>query len=341
MSEINKNQIGMNSGNLTIEFPKSNEVVLLNHMLKTGNQSWPTKDYIHYKALDEALNPLSEKIVEARKVHESEVAALELDLIHAIQGARRDPQNHIALNAVVKAQAEIRMRKELLRLVERVKPEGAAKLFDSIQFREIFKEGPTKAFILSIDIRRSTELMLKAREPKLFAEFITVLTDRLRVEIVGNFGIFDKFTGDGILAFFPETYSGVDFGANALTAAFECHKIFDRDYRAARNYFTSIMLDTGLGIGLDYGTVNMSRVGDDLTVVGTPVVYACRMAGGAAGSTYLNQPAFEMLKSKYATHCNFEEKIIELKHDGKTLAYRVTSKGSKMPQSLPPWLSEH
>ena len=42
------------------------------------------------------------------------------------------------------------------------------------------------AFVMSIDIRRSTELMLKAREPQLFADFITELCIQLGGIIVDN-----------------------------------------------------------------------------------------------------------------------------------------------------------
>ncbi len=69
---------------------------------------------------------------------------------------------------------------------------------------------------MSIDIRRSTDLMLKAREPRLFADFVTGLCSKLKNLIVNNYGVFDKFTGDGVLAFFPDFYSGPDAGLLAV-----------------------------------------------------------------------------------------------------------------------------
>lgn len=52
--------------------------------------------------------------------------------------------------------------------------------------------------------RLSTELMLKAREPRLYAEFIITLAKRLRQSVLDNYGVFGKFTDDGILAFLHE-----------------------------------------------------------------------------------------------------------------------------------------
>jgi adenylate cyclase len=72
---------------------------------------------------------------------------------------------------------------------------------------------------MAVDLRRSTELMLKSRRPELFAEFILYLAQQLRMIILNNYGIFDKFTGDGVLAFFTDFYSGCDSGFRAITAA--------------------------------------------------------------------------------------------------------------------------
>jgi class 3 adenylate cyclase len=66
--------------------------------------------------------------------------------------------------------------------------------------------------------------------------------------IIGNLGVFDKFTGDGILAFFPEFYSGPDAGYLAIQAADACHKVFADHYTNSRKCFISVLKDTGLGI---------------------------------------------------------------------------------------------
>ena len=149
--------------------------------------------------------------------------------------------------------------------------------------------------------------MLKARKPEKYAEFVTQLTRQLIKEILESFGVFDKFTGDGILAFFPDFYSGKDAGFHAASAALRCHQIFQSHYREHRTSFISILQDTGLGIGIDYGRLHLVQVSGALTVVGPPVVYACRLGGAPAGSTYINQPAYEELSNNYGNYLHFEE----------------------------------
>jgi adenylate cyclase len=229
-------------------------------------------------------------------------------------------------------------KQRLSHLLTRVGNPAQQKLLDSPEFRAQFdRDTPCLAYVLSIDIRRSTELMLKAREPKLFAEFVMSLTRQLRDVVLENYGIFDKFTGDGILAFFPEFYSGSDAGYFALRVAAACHEAFASHYDKHKHCFVSILKDTGLGIGVDYGQVQIVQLGGDFTVVGTPVVYACRMGGAEARHTYLNQPAFEQLFERYSSVCDFDSCEIDIKHEGLTLAYSAELNGKTYSAKLPDW----
>src|SRR5262249_28359888 len=60
---------------------------------------------------------------------------------------------------------------------------------------EFFSNAPRSAYVVAIDLRRSTDLMLKARSADLFAKFITGLCDTLCETILESGGIFEKFTG--------------------------------------------------------------------------------------------------------------------------------------------------
>jgi adenylate cyclase len=235
---------------------------------------------------------------------------------------------------------ELQEKQSLTHILNRVGESGAKKIFQDPKFRTRFQNGsPCKAFVLSIDIRRSTELMLKAREPKQFAMFITALAAALRKIVLDGFGIFDKFTGDGILAIFPDFYSGDDSGYRTINAAIECHEAFQAIYESHRHCFLAVLKDAGLGIGVDYGDVQIVEIGGEFTVVGTPVVYACRMSGAPSYQTLVNQPAYEQLFSKYSTF-DFVETEIEMKHEGMTLAYKVTPNGKNHTPVNPEWLVE-
>jgi len=235
---------------------------------------------------------------------------------------------------------ELNKKQRFQHLLYRVNEIAKKKLLESEEFRNLFEKSEScSAAIMSVDIRRSTELMLKAREPKLYADFITILCVDLTRIILNNYGVFDKFTGDGILAFFPEFYSGQDTPYFAIKAADECHNCFSKHYHRKRSCFKSILMDVGLGIGIDYGESHLVKIQGGLTVIGTPVVYACRMSGAKAGQTLLNQPAYEVTSQKFGEYINFQESEIDIKHEGRTLAYVATLSEKTYEPKLPDWLS--
>jgi class 3 adenylate cyclase len=233
---------------------------------------------------------------------------------------------------------ELKQRENLAFLLNQVHPGAQPLLEQDEAFRNNFlRSTHCHGFVMSVDIRRSTDLMLKARTPEQFATFIRVLCSRLTAVVFDSFGVFDKFTGDGVLAFFPDFYSGGDAGYHALAAAERFHAVFDTHYRVHRNAFVSVLKDIGLGIGIDYGKLHLVQVAGALTVVGAPVVYACRLGGAPAGSTLINQPAFEQLSEQYGPFFSFEETDQELKHEGKILAYRARRTGREYDPKPPDW----
>jgi adenylate cyclase len=192
---------------------------------------------------------------------------------------------------------------------------------------------------MSVDVRRSTELMLKARSPEAFATFTTVLCDTLIKIVFENYGVFDKFTGDGILAFFPEFFTGEDAAFRVVNTADAAHRAFKRHYDASRNLFSSVLTDTGLGIGVDYGDVSLVQIADGLTVVGTPVVYACRLSAAPPGTTLVNQPAYEVVTKTCGGVCFTSETKQEIKNESPMLAYQVRANGQNYEPKQPDWRS--
>jgi hypothetical protein len=164
--------------------------------------------------------------------------------------------------------------KELSKMIStglyyRIKEE-AIELLKSDAFINNFNSFSCHAYVLSIDIRRSTELMLKAIDAKAFVRFIENLEKQMANTIRNNFGIIDKFTGDGILAYSPSFYSGEYAGFRCLVSAFECHNIFDKIFSKCKDCFQVVLKNAGLGIGIDFGTINLNiRDNSELTPMAT------------------------------------------------------------------------
>jgi len=77
----------------------------------------------------------------------------------------------------------------------------------------------------------------------------------------------------------------------------------------------------------------------DFTVVGKPVVWACRMGGAPAGTTLLNQGAFGPIFERYSAYCDLEETELEVKHLGPAFAYRVKMNRKQLNAAPPSWQS--
>jgi class 3 adenylate cyclase len=274
---------------------------------------------------DRELSVLKKKVADqARKLQDNESDAAKKDhqlaaLAHSLQELQAKEQLHFLLNRVCDRAAEELLKTDTLR----------QKFLDDDQHQ---------AFVMSVDIRRSTELMLKARSPEIFAKFITELCARLSQVVIDSYGVFDKFTGDGVLAFFPDFYSGKDAAHYVVSTADRCHEVFREHYRASRGAFTSVLTDVGLGIGIDYGAVRLVKVADGLTVVGIPVVYACRLSGAPPDLTLVNQPAYEEIRDRFGAHCFISETALEIKHEGKMLAYEIRQNDQQFDPALPDWL---
>lgn len=256
---------------------------------------------------------------------------------------RADKEGRQAAEQEVARLAEALRQEETLGFItDRIQLAARPVLLASPDLQQRFMgEHPSDAYVVAIDIRRSTELMLKAQEPKLYATFITDLCQELRDVVFRHDGVFDKFTGDGVLAFFPEFFSGEDAGYRAIMAALECHAVFAKSYEDHRSSFTAVSLDAGLGIGIDFGRVTFTRIGSELMVVGRPVVYACRFSGAPAGTTLLNQMARDQIVKRYEKRFSLGPTAIDTKNEGRQLAYSVQWNGEVLQDLTPAAWRKH
>ena len=231
---------------------------------------------------------------------------------------------------------ELHTHKNKGHIISRINTIYISQLLNSEEFFEEFKHlKDVDAVVISIDIRRSTELMLKAVSPQHFANFITELSKHLSDCVKSNYGVFDKFTGDGILGFFPNFLSGKHALLYALKTAIECHEIFKLHYDKHQYSFEMFNEDVGLGIGIEYGQVAIVNNNVELTVVGTPVVYACRLAGAPAGETFLGIRAMQIIEQNFENLVQVEKDILSIKHDGTIRVFKL--KKLKLLLDIPDW----
>ena len=95
---------------------------------------------------------------------------------------------------------------------------------------------------------------------------------------------------------------------------------------------------SGLGIGMDFGEVSLVNSRNELTVVGIPVVYACRMSSAKAGDTLLNQPALEELERQSLNEVKIIESEIQIKNEGTALAFKVEILRELKDLKKPSWI---
>jgi len=77
----------------------------------------------------------------------------------------------------------------------------------------------------------------------------------------------------------------------------------------------------------------------DLTIVGVPVVYACRLGGAPAGETLVNQPAYEIISERHGGSVFLTETAIDIKHEGTLVAYSAKLSRSRYEPKPPEWIN--
>ncbi|WP_367209592.1 adenylate/guanylate cyclase domain-containing protein [Sphingobacterium sp. R2] len=316
MEEKDKNKNGHESSESSSDFIKNRIKQLqerggkLDYNIESGGYNSVVEKYKEYINMSKIISNSKSKIAIEEQI---------IDLKRQLIAAQGDKEKSLIMLK------EIENKQKSSHIISRIHEEAVSKYLSSAEFSANFEHGKeTFAVVVSIDIRRSTELMLKAKSPTQYSDFITALSDKLSKIIIENFGIFDKFTGDGILAFFPEFYSGEEAILRALKAAEECHLVFKEHYKNCRNKFTVFIKDVGLGIGIDSGIVSIANTSSELTVVGIPVVYACRFSGAKAGDTLLNIEAHQRLSAlKHPMVKDIEETEIHIKNEGLAMAFKV------------------
>jgi class 3 adenylate cyclase len=230
-----------------------------------------------------------------------------------------------------KEEIETKNNRNSLYLKTRLHPK-AIKNLDKEKLLEFSSNEEMEMAVMSIDIRKSQEIMLRANTPEEYANFISGLTEKLKTIILDSYGVYDKFTGDGILAYFPVFYSGTDGIKNCCIASQQCHDAFRDFYRECYGFFETVLV-TGLGIGIDYGMAKLLVTNKELTILGSSVVSACRISAAPAGKTYLNITAYKKLKERGII---LKEVEMNVKSEGAIIVYELGLINEK-DISIPYW----
>lgn len=149
---------------------------------------------------------------------------------------------------------------------------------------------PLQMFVMAADIRNSTLLMKEAVRFERFAFIMDKFVTAVRRGIRGSGGWFDKFTGDGFLAYWivqsgPEDEYHEHFVQAAGNMTHTAHTLVDFFHRLVLEDFRrnsrNLPEGVGLSMGLDAGPGYLVQIAGELTVVGPPVVGSVRMSTAA------------------------------------------------------------
>ncbi len=239
-------------------------------------------------------------------------------------------------------QNDVEKQAKLMNFMARVRNDAGLLMIDDEDFaRRFIQTNEFEAAILSVDIRRSTELMLRCESAEVYSEFISHLLEGLTDSVKEYYGIYDKFTGDGFLAFFPDFFSGRENLLNAMLCAMDCQRIFDEIFEEYKKFFELKQVTTGLGAGIDYGCVYKAGAEMEYSVIGKPVVYACRFSAAPSGHLYLTKNAFDKFLTLNRNEMKITQTKIEIKHEEAQTAFDVTLNNPgalyEIKTALPDW----
>jgi len=169
---------------------------------------------------------------------------------------------------------------------------------------EIVRTAGRKPSIVVIgDIRRSQQLMTYVMDADGFTRLMGSFIQKSMELIQKHRGFFDKFTGDGFIAYFNEEICS-RLGSDYV----DCFHDFVKEetgfvadlFTGWSNRFKSIPTEpVGLAIGCDIGVVDFRDVRNHLIAVGDAVVWAHRMSGeGKAGEIIVHEPLAELIRDR-------------------------------------------
>lgn len=176
------------------------------------------------------------------------------------------------------------------------------------------------------DIRRSQDLMTYS-SPSYYNEKIIEFTENVKSIILENNGVFDKFTGDGFIAYFNKHMCDTIKADYYNQMWMACVRImefatpfFDGWCKKLRKIPDEKI---GLSIGVDSGTVEFTTLDHQVYAVGEPCVWATRMnSAGKSGEFVFNNIPYNHMVAN-GLELNFREEDSHTKTGEKFKCYKV------------------
>lgn len=192
----------------------------------------------------------------------------------------------------------------------------------------IDKMSDCDTLVLVGDIRRSQDLMTYGTGADTYRENIIEFMNTTRQILKRNCGLYDRFTGDGFIAYFSEymcDQEGKDYYEMMLKS---CREILEFSKPFFEKWTSQLRripeTEIGLCIGVDSGIVSFKDLNNQLFAIGDACVWATRMnSAGENGDVILNNIPYQVLSNALnADNC---KRINSVTKGGEHFsAYRLT-----------------
>lgn len=193
----------------------------------------------------------------------------------------------------------------------------------------------TRSIVVVGDIRRSQDLMTYAKNSSDFSSRMAEFVLEARKIIDHHQGLFDKFTGDGFIAYFNESICEFFYGDQSRFI--QDFLLFLREINAFATPFFAEWAsqirkhpdcEIGLAIGADIGIVEFNNINNHLVAVGDAIVWANRMSSIAkANEVVINNLLHSELRDDDSL--TFIPRTAETKTGERFTAYALSQKASE------------
>ena len=167
---------------------------------------------------------------------------------------------------------------------------------------QIIQANQTPSIVVVGDIRRSQDLMTYALSGDSFGRRLVEFVEGTRKIVEENGGIFDKFTGDGFVAYFNQAVSQtqeLDYLDSFLCFVEQQSHFSKALFADWVEEIRKMPPGIGLAMGADIGTISLQHRAGHLIAVGDTLVWATRMASEArADETVINNALYHAVKNK-------------------------------------------